>query len=276
MIDQQRTQDAWDDIAAGYDQFVTPTHLSLAEQALHLAGLRPGMHLLDVAAGSGALGITAARLGARVLATDISPSMVERLNARARGAGLSNLEGRVMDGHSLELGSDTFDISGSQFGVMLFPDLSRGLSELVRVTKAGGRVLIVAYGPPMKVEFLSFFLRAMHAAVPGFTGIPMDPPPLPFQVADPAKLRQEMADAGLQHIRVETVSEKLKFQSGKHVWDWVTHSHPIGAGLVAGLTAEQEVMIRQALDGMLRERSGGSGPAILTNPTHIATGTKGQ
>jgi ubiquinone/menaquinone biosynthesis C-methylase UbiE len=274
MIDQQRTRDAWDDIAAGYDEFVTPTHLSLAEEALRLAGLRPGMNFLDVAAGSGALCITAARLGARVLATDISAAMVERLNARAREAGLSNLEGRVMDGHALKLESDTFDISGSQFGVMLFPDLSRGLSELVRVTKAGGRVLIVAYGSPTQVEFLSFFLRAMHAVVPGFTGIPMDPPPLPFQVADPAKLRQKMADAGLQDIRVETVSEKLKFQSGKHVWDWVTHSHPIGAGLVADLTAEQEAAVQQALDNLLRERSGGNGHAILTNPTHIATGTK--
>jgi ubiquinone/menaquinone biosynthesis C-methylase UbiE len=274
MITQQRTQDAWDDIAAGYDEFVTPTHLSLAERALRLAGLRPGMHFLDVAAGTGALSITAARLGARVLATDISAAMVERLSARAREGGLSNLEGRVMDGHALDLGSDTFDISGSQFGVMLFPNLSLGLSELVRVTKAGGKVLIVAYGPPTKVEFLSFFLRAMHAAVPGFTGIPMDPPPLPFQVADPAKLRQKMADAGLHDIGVETVSEKLKFQSAKQMWDWVTHSHPIGAGLVADLTAEQGAMVRQALDDMLRERSGGSGHAILSNPTHIATGTK--
>jgi ubiquinone/menaquinone biosynthesis C-methylase UbiE len=274
MIDQQRTREAWDDIAAGYDEFVTPTHLPLAESALRFAGLCPGMHFLDVAAGTGALGITAARLGARVLATDISVVMVERLNARAREAGLANLEGRVMDGQALELESDTFDISGSQYGVMLFPDLSRGLSELVRVTKAGGRVLIVAFGSPMKVEFLSFFLRAMHAAVPGFTGPSMDPPPLPFQVADPEKLRQEMVDAGLQDIRVETVSEKLKFQSAKQLWGWVTHSHPIGAGLVAGLTTEQEAMVQQALDGMLRERSGGKGHAILTNPTHIATGTK--
>jgi len=138
---------AWDEIAAGYDEFVTPTHMWLANEALRLAGLRPGMRLLDVAPGSSALSIPAARLGAQVLAADLSPNMVERLKARARKEGLSNLETRVMDGHALELEANTFDISGSQFGVMLFPDLPRGLSELARVTKPVGRVLMVAYGP---------------------------------------------------------------------------------------------------------------------------------
>src|SRR3712207_1125100 len=114
---------AWDEIAAGYDECVTPTHMWLANEALRLAGLRPGMRLLDVAPGSGALSIPAARLGALVLAADLSPNMVERLKARAREEGLSNVEARVMDGHALELEDDTFDISGSQFGVMLFPDL---------------------------------------------------------------------------------------------------------------------------------------------------------
>jgi ubiquinone/menaquinone biosynthesis C-methylase UbiE len=265
---------AWDEIAAGYDECVTPTHMWLANEALRLAGLRPGMRLLDVAPGSGALSIPAARLGALVLAADLSPNMVERLKARAREEGLSNVEARVMDGHALELEDDTFDISGSQFGVMLFPDLPRGLSELARVTKPGGRVLMVAYGPATEVEFLNFFIGAMQAAVPGFTGLPTDPPPLPFQVADPEKLRQELARAELKHIRVETVTESLRFQSAMHMWSWVTNSNPIGAMLVADLTKEQKAGVQQALDGMLRERSGGSGPAVLTNPIHIGIGTK--
>ena len=124
----------------------------LANEALRRAGV-PGMRFLDVACGSGALSIPAARLGARVTGTDLSPSMVERLTARALAEGLPNLEGRVMDGHALDLEDDSFDASGSQFGVMLFPDLPRGLSELARVTRWGGRVVIVAYGPPGEVEF---------------------------------------------------------------------------------------------------------------------------
>jgi ubiquinone/menaquinone biosynthesis C-methylase UbiE len=99
------------------------------------------MRFLDVAVGSGTLSIPAARLGAQVLATDISPVMVERLRARADKEGLPNLETCVMDGQALELEEGSFDISGSQHGVSLFPDMPRGLRELVRVTKPEGRVI---------------------------------------------------------------------------------------------------------------------------------------
>ena len=172
-------RDSWDEIAGGYDEFVTPTHMWLANEGLRRVGLRSGMRFLDVAAGSGALSIPAARLGAQVLSTDMSPAMLKKLEARARKEGL-NLETRVMDGHALELEDEAFDASGSQFGVMLFPDMPRGISELVRVTKPGGDVLMNVYGAPQKIEFFGFFVHAIQAAVPGFTGPPMNPPPLPF------------------------------------------------------------------------------------------------
>lgn len=272
--DLTRTRDAWDEIAAGYDEFVTPTHMWLGDEALRRAGLAAGMRFLDVAAGSGALSIPAALRGAQVTATDISPAMAERLGARARAEGLRDLETRVMDGHALELEDNTFEMAGSQYGVMLFPDLARALDEMVRVTKPGGRVFLVVYGPPTQVEFLGFFMGAIQAVVPGFTGLPLDPPPLAFQVADPEKLRLALAGAGLKDIRVQTVTQQMEFQSGKAMWDWVVNSNPIGAMLVADLTEEHEAAVQRALDRMLRERAGGSGPAILTDPNHIGIGTK--
>jgi ubiquinone/menaquinone biosynthesis C-methylase UbiE len=63
--------------------------------------------------------------------------MLERLERRAREEGLG-VETRVMDGHALELDDDSFDIAGSQFGVMLFPDMPRGISQPARVTKPAG------------------------------------------------------------------------------------------------------------------------------------------
>jgi ubiquinone/menaquinone biosynthesis C-methylase UbiE len=269
------TRDAWDNIAAGYDELVTPTHMWLANEGLRRVGLGPGTRFLDVAAGSGALSIPAARLGAQVLATDMSPVMLERLDARARKEGLE-LETRVMDGHALELEDGAFDMSGSQFGVMLFPDMPRGIAELARVVRPGGRVLMNVYGPPQKIEFFVFFVHAIQAVVPNFTGPPMDPPPLPFQLQDPEKLRQELANAGLKDIRVETITEKLEFRSGKQLWDWLTSSNPIVGGVLAelNLTDEQGAIVRQTLDDMVRKRSGGSGPAVLTNPINIGVGTK--
>lgn len=273
--EQVQTRAAWDNIAAGYDRTNTPTQMWLANEGLRRADLRSGMRFLDVAAGSGALSIPAARLGAQVLATDMSPVMLEHLDARARKEGLS-VETRIMDGHALELEDNTFDVAGSQFGVMLFPDMPRGISEMARVTKPGGRVLMNVYGDPHKIEFFGFFVGAIQAAVPGFTGPPMDPPPLPFQLQDPERLRQELAKAGLKDIRVETITEKLEFQSGKQLWDWLVNSNPIAGMILAelNLTKEQTAVVQQALERLVRERSGGSGPAVLTNPINIGIGTK--
>jgi ubiquinone/menaquinone biosynthesis C-methylase UbiE len=267
------TREAWDDIAAGYDEFVTPTHMWLGNDALSRVGLDAGMRFLDVAAGSGALSIPAAHRGARVTATDISPAMVARLEARARAEGCQ-IETRVMDGHALALEDGAFDVAGSQYGVMLFPDLARALGEMVRVTKPGGRVFLVVYGPPAQVEFLGFFMGAIQAVVPGFTGPTLDPPPLPFQVADAEKLRHALAGAGLEQIRVETVTQQMAFQSGAEMWRWVVNSNPIGAMLVADLTEQQKAAVQQELDRTLRERAGGDGPAILTDPNHIGIGTR--
>jgi SAM-dependent methyltransferase len=157
---------------------------------------------------------------------------------------------------------------------MLFPDLPRALSEMVRVTKPGGRVVLVVYGPPTQVEFLGFFMGAIQAVVPGFTGIELDPLPLPFQVADAEKLRRALAGSGLRDIQVETVVQRMEFRSGKEMWNWIVNSNPLGAMLVADLMEEQEAAVQRALDGMLRERAAGKGPAILTDPNHIGIGTK--
>ncbi|HET6684488.1 MAG TPA: methyltransferase domain-containing protein, partial [Gaiella sp.] len=81
--------DAWDAIAEGYDRYVAPQEVELANEALRLAGLGPGESFLDVAAGTGGLSLPAARLGADVLATDWSSAMIERFEARVRAEGLS-------------------------------------------------------------------------------------------------------------------------------------------------------------------------------------------
>ena len=152
MTNQERedTRPAWDKIAPGYDTTNTPTQMWLGNEGLRRAELHAGMRFLDVAAGSGALSIPAARLGAQVLAIDQSPVMLELLKKRAHGEGL-NIEIRVMDGHRLELDDNSFDMAGSQFGVMLFPDMPKGIHEMARVIKPGGRVLISAYGDPHEI-----------------------------------------------------------------------------------------------------------------------------
>jgi ubiquinone/menaquinone biosynthesis C-methylase UbiE len=270
----QKIQNDWDNIALGYDTFVTSTHMRLANDGLNRAGLRSGMRFLDVACGSGALSIPAARIGATVLSIDTSPIMLERLKLRAKDEGLT-LETQVMDGQALDLEDNSFDVTGSQFGVMLFPDMPSGLSEMTRVTKAGGRVLMHVLGPPQEVEFFTFFVNAIRSAVPGFTP-PTDPPPLPFQLQNPEKLRNEMRKAGLKEVNVETVIETLSFESGKQFWQWIINSNPVAEHIITelNLTEYQIHSIQESLNRMISERSAGNDLAVLTNQIHRGVGQK--
>src|SRR6185295_10694846 len=84
-----------------------------------------------------------------------------------RAEGLSSAEGRVMDCHALDIPDNSFDVTGSQFGVMLVPDQPRALREMVRVTKPRGRVLVTAYRSPVELEFLGFFIGALSAVEDG-------------------------------------------------------------------------------------------------------------
>ena len=272
---QHDTPVAWDRIAPAYDRTNTPSQMWLGNEGLRRAGLRADMRVLDVAAGSGALSIPAARLGADVLAIDQSPVMLELLAARARQEGLT-IETRVMDGHALDLPDHSFDIAGSQFGVMLFADMPKGISEMVRVATPGGAVLLHAYGDPHEIDFLKFLIGALQSVRPTFTGPPMDPPPLEFQLADPTRLRRELADAGLKDVRVETVTETTVFESGDALWDWIVSSNPIVECLLNPLTltrGETET-VKQALATMVGDRAGDDGTARLTNPVNIGLGKK--
>jgi SAM-dependent methyltransferase len=266
---------AWDRIARSYDRTNTSTQMWLANEGLRRVGLRPGMRFLDVAAGSGALSIPAARLGADVLAIDQSPVMLELLTARAHQEGLT-IETRVMDGHALELPDNSFDVVGSQFGVMLFPDMPKGIREMARVTGPGGAALLHAYGDPHHIDFLGFLIGALQSVRPTFDGPPIDPAPLEFQLADPERLGREFAAAGLKNIRVETIVEATEFESGDALWDWIVSSNPIVECVLSplNLTKNEVEVVKRALEEMVRDRAGRNGAARLTNPVNIGIGTK--
>ena len=142
--------DHWDVAASRYRQTAHPFTALFAEAALTRVTLGPDSHVLDVATGTGALALAAARTGARVLATDFSPGMV----ACVAAAGLHNLEARVMDGQSLDLPDATFDAVFSIFGVIMFPDWRKGLAEMRRVTRPGGYGVVATWQDRGAATFL--------------------------------------------------------------------------------------------------------------------------
>ena len=69
-------------------------------------------------------------------------------------------------------------------------------------------------------------------------------------------------------------AERPAFATGQEMWDWVLYGNPIPGMLLAEFSEDQQQRIRLVLDGMIRERAGVSGKAILTNVIHIGIGTK--
>jgi ubiquinone/menaquinone biosynthesis C-methylase UbiE len=273
--EQVAPPEAWDAIASGYDQFVAPGEATLATQALRLAGLKEGERFLDVAAGTGGLSLPAARMGAQVVATDWAPKMIERLEAQARKQQLPHVEAHVMNCHALGFDDGSFDVVGSQFGVMLVPDQPTALREMARVTRPGGRVLVIAYGSPEKFEAIGCFIGALQAVVPGFEGMPDDPPPLEFQVADPEVLGRRLSDAGLKDVKVDTShQERIEVRSGQDLWNWCLGSNPIAGMLVGDLTDAQKAEVLRRLDETVAARADERGVAVLTAPLNIGIGTK--
>ena len=270
---QERSAD-WSAIARGYDAFVTPSHAWLAERGLDEADLRRGMRFLDVASGTGALSVPAARRGADVTAVDLSPVMLEELATRADAEGL-DVETRVMDGHDLHFEDGSFDVVGSQFGVMLFDEAERAIRESVRVVRPGGSVLLTVFGDPSEVEFLHFFVGAVKKVRPGFE-LPSHPPPLPFQFRDPATLRSAMEGGGLGDETISSVTERMEFRDGRHLWAWLLNSNPIPGAILDDLDVDEDertVMV-DALSEMVRARAGGRATAVLESPIHIAVGIR--
>lgn len=270
------TRAEWDRIAPGYDRTNTATQIALGEVALRLARLEPGMRFLDVASGSGALSIPAARLGAHVVAVDQSPVMLELLAARAEREHLS-IECRVMNGEALELREGEFDIVGSQFGVMLFADMPKGIREMARVVAPRGRILVIAYGDPRRIDFLDFFIRAIATVRPGFEGPPDDPPPLPFQLQNPGRLEAELVRAGLTDVDVATITESTTFRTGKELCEWIRWSNPIVEAVLTeeGISSDEWLAVERAMEDLVRERAASGGVAVLSNPVNIGIGTRG-
>jgi len=189
----------WDDAAANYERTAHPFTAQFAEEALARVTLTPDMRVLDVAAGTGALTLAAARSGAYVLATDFSPGMVARIAA----AKLPNVDAEVMDGQALDLPDASFDVSFSVFGVIMFPDWRKGLSEMARVTKPGGLGVLATWQSEGAATFLllSQIRRRLFPRLDGKTKLPEGA----VALGDPEWLSAAMVDAGFQPPRIDAV-----------------------------------------------------------------------
>ncbi len=154
MKDPNRIQQIFASVSQGYD--LTNDVLSLGihrlwrRKLVRLARLKRGERVLDCATGTGDLAILLKKKVGReglVVGSDFSPQM---LNFAPTKAGVQGLDIRfeIADLMNLPYESGSFDVSTISFGIRNVADPKRGLEELGRVVKSGGRVLVLEFGQP--------------------------------------------------------------------------------------------------------------------------------
>ena len=155
----------FDRIARVYDRMnsvmTAGMHHRWRRRAADLARVGPGARALDVATGTGDLAVELAARGASVTGLDFSERMVEL--AREKAPEIEWLAGNALE---LEFGDGQFDAVTVGFGARNFSDLDRGLSEMVRVAKPGGRVVILEMTTPERPPLSWFFRLWFDRAIP--------------------------------------------------------------------------------------------------------------
>jgi demethylmenaquinone methyltransferase/2-methoxy-6-polyprenyl-1,4-benzoquinol methylase len=195
----------FDRIARVYDRMnsvmTAGMHHAWRRRAADLARVRMGARALDVATGTGDLAIELASRGASVTGVDFSPAMLDV--ARGKAPDIDFEEG---DALALRFADGEFDAATVGFGARNFADLDRGLRELARVTKPGGRVVVLEITTPQRAPLSWFFRAWFDHAVPllgrladsdAYTYLPSSVRRFP----GPEQLAERMAAAGLADVR---------------------------------------------------------------------------
>lgn len=151
------------------------------------ARVHAGQRVLDVACGTGVVGITAARLGAQVQGVDLTPELLERARENARIA-RADIEWREGDVEQLPFADATFDVVISQYGHMFAPRPDVAVGEMLRVLKPGGTIGFSTWPPELLVG-RTFILIARYMPPPP-AGV--SPPP---QWGDPNIVRERLGRA---------------------------------------------------------------------------------
>lgn len=111
--------------------------------AVRWSAVRAGDRVLDCATGTGDLAIAFRKAGAVVTGTDFVPEMIEIARTKS-----SEIDFRVADVTALPYADGEFDIASISFGIRNVGDIRKGIAELARVVKPGGRVVILEFGQP--------------------------------------------------------------------------------------------------------------------------------
>ena len=177
-------------------------HHRWRRRAADLAAVGPGKRALDVATGTGDLAVELRSRGAEVVGMDFSERMLELAREKAPDV-------RFEQGNALELAyaDGEFDAATVGFGARNFSDLRRGLAEMARVVRPGGRVVVLEITTPERPPLSWFFRLWFDRLVPLLGRVAGDPEAYSYLPSSVRRfprrraLAAEMAAVGLVRIR---------------------------------------------------------------------------
>jgi ubiquinone/menaquinone biosynthesis C-methylase UbiE len=241
---------------------------------LDLAGVTDGTRVLDVAAGAGGQTSAAAQRvgpGGAVVATDISPAILEYAEAEARKARLSNVATQVMDGEELEVELGSFEAVISRVGLIYFPDQQKALGGMRRALRDGGRVAAIVYSTPDRNQFFSVPVSIIRrrASLPP----PSPGQPGPFSLGTPGVIEAALEKAGFHDVETRLIEAPLRLASATECVRFEKESFGALHQMLSGLSEpEREEAWVEIEDALARFESPGGfvGPCQLV----VAAGVK--
>lgn len=212
VMDEADVRAMFDRISGLYDRMNTVMtaglHHRWRSRAADLARLTPGARALDVATGTGDLALELARRvgpSGQVVGADFSERMLALARAKADGLGLP-VEFETANALELPYETGCFDAATVGFGARNFTDLRKGLDEMIRVVRPGGRVVVLEITTPTRPPLSTLLELWFEGIVPRLGRLAGDPQAysyLPQSVRrfpQPAALAGLMWDAGLRDI----------------------------------------------------------------------------
>lgn len=212
------------------------------DRMLDMCNIKHGSRVLDVAAGAGEQTLAVAQRVSetgQVLATDLSPEILEFAASSAKLAGLNNVQTHVIDGESLaELASDPFDAVISRVGLIYFPDQQKALAGMKQQLKTGGKVAAMVYSTAETNAFFSIPVSIIRrrARLPA----PLPGQPGPFSLGSAGKLEQVFAQAGFKNIEVETINAPLRVSSAAECLQFEQESFGALHQMLSGLSDTEQ------------------------------------
>ncbi|MBJ7243241.1 MAG: bifunctional demethylmenaquinone methyltransferase/2-methoxy-6-polyprenyl-1,4-benzoquinol methylase UbiE [Solirubrobacteraceae bacterium] len=207
-LEEPQVEAMFDRIAGVYDLMnslmTAGLHHRWRRRAADLARVGPGNDVLDVASGTGDLAIelsTRVGAGGSVIGSDFSEQMLDRARVKA-----PQLEWQQANALALPYEEGRFDAVTVGFGARNFSDLDAGLAEMVRVTRPGGRVVVLEITTPTRPPLSTFFRLWFDRLVPligRFAGDPEAYSYLPSSVRrfpDARTLAMRLSEAGLEEV----------------------------------------------------------------------------